>query len=286
MIISKLSTCVSGPMKPVTLLTMNGSIPPRQAVAQRLAGRHVDAVVLAVGVFAPLARFEIHEVLGDAGERPLFGHRPPGVIEQFDRDVELGEVRLFGAGQALEHDLDGGAPFEAAELRLDVGQHADLRGGSGRGAHLVEMRSMAEMFSTVSMAGLTPMSASPPAQREPGINQQRDAAQIIDGMVGLAPRRERSWQAQRGAGFRDAVDLAGCENEVVHVHQLAHGGRHDTGEGESQRSDFLPGASSRKSLSCPSVQPASCWRNRSRSMSYPTRITESTRPSSSVRGRS
>ena len=37
----------------------------RQAVAQRLGRGHVDAVVLAVGEFAALARLEIHELLGD-----------------------------------------------------------------------------------------------------------------------------------------------------------------------------------------------------------------------------
>ena len=51
-------------------------VAPGQAVAERLGRGHVDAVVLAVGELAPLARLEVHELLGDvAASGPLLGHR-------------------------------------------------------------------------------------------------------------------------------------------------------------------------------------------------------------------
>ena len=39
-------------------------VAPREAVAERLGRRHVDAVVLAVGELAALAGLEVHELLG------------------------------------------------------------------------------------------------------------------------------------------------------------------------------------------------------------------------------
>ena len=47
----------------------------REAVAERLGRRHVDAVVLAVGELAALARLEVHELLGVLRERPVLRHR-------------------------------------------------------------------------------------------------------------------------------------------------------------------------------------------------------------------
>ena len=46
----------------------------RQAVAEGLGGGHVDAVVLAVGELAALARLEVHELLGLVAQRAALGH--------------------------------------------------------------------------------------------------------------------------------------------------------------------------------------------------------------------
>ena len=90
------------------------------------------------------------------------------MVEQVDRNVEFGEVRFFGPRQALKDHLDGSSPRETCELRFYVGQDAVLR-GVPRWQYALYQRctSMAETFSTVSIAGLTPMSASPPPRESP-----------------------------------------------------------------------------------------------------------------------
>ena len=98
----------------------------------------------------------------------MLGHGAIGVIEQIDGDVEFAiRLRALGAGQALEHDLDRRAALQAGELRLDVGEHADLRRRAGRAAKLVEMVQQRGEFSTVSIAGLRPISASPAPSDRP-----------------------------------------------------------------------------------------------------------------------
>ena len=65
--------------------------------------------------------------------------RPVAAVEQVDGDVELRQWRALGAGEALEQDLDRRAALEAGELRLDVGEDADLRRRAGVAAQRVDV---------------------------------------------------------------------------------------------------------------------------------------------------
>ena len=59
------------------------------------------------------------------------------------------------------------------------------------------------------------------AERQAPVDQQRDAAQVVGRMVRLQARRERARAGPAAcAPWSDADDLAGDEDQLVHVAQL------------------------------------------------------------------
>ena len=118
------------------------------------------------------------------------------MIEQIDGDVEFEQIRLFRAGQALEEDLDRGPQFEAAELSLDVGQDANLSRRPGLAAQTVEKPQQAGDVVHGVDGGVEADQGIAAAERQAPVDEQRDAARIVGGMIGLNARRQRAGQAR------------------------------------------------------------------------------------------
>ncbi len=205
-------------------------VAPCQAVAQRLGRRHVDAVVFAIGELATLAGLEIHVLRGGVAERAALGHRAVAVVQQIDTDVELQKVGALGAGEALEHHFDGRAVFQAGQLRLDVGQHANLRRSAGAAAEGVEVaQDAADVLHGIHGRVDADEGVARPQRQAPN-GKQCDAAQVVGRVVRLQARRQRARRSKKRARLGRVRNLAGDEDEFMHVAQLGDGGGHGAGE--------------------------------------------------------
>ena len=229
-------------------------VAPGEAVTQGLGRGHVDAVVRAVGELAPLAGLEIHELLGDVAKRALGGHRAVAVVEQIDGNVELAQVGRLGAGQALEQDFDRRTAFEAGQLRLDVGQHADLRRHAGPASQRVEQpQQRVDVFDRVD-GRIDADEGVAGSQRQAPVTQKGDSLRIVGRMIRLQSRRESARRTEQRSCPRRMADFAGDEDQLVHVAQLGEGGGHHAGEGRSDSRDLVAGC---RQAGGPSVRPAS-----------------------------
>ena len=132
--------------------------------------------------------------------------------------LRVGRLR---AGDRLEQQIDRRAALEAGELRGDVGQAARLR--RDRRARRSAGRGRAgwrPTVSTDSVAGLTPMTASPQPNSRPSTADEQDAGEVVGRVVGLDADAEHAALAHRVAAARDVADLARGEDQVLVAHQL------------------------------------------------------------------
>ena len=175
--------------------------------------------------------------------------------------------RALGAGQALKQDFDRRAALQAGQLRLDVREHADLRRRAGGAAQLVEVpQHGGDVVDRVDRRVEADQGVAR-RQRQPPVDQQRDAAQVVGRMVRLQARGQRAGQAQRRAGPAGARHFLRQQHQLVHVANLGHGGRHRPGQRPAERRDLVGAvADSRWSLNSPTVMSA-IEANTSRSMS-------------------
>jgi hypothetical protein len=86
-------------------------------------------------------------------------------------------------------------------LRGDVGEHAALRGNlkRWRSASIMRSRRFVVTATTLSPAGLMPMTASPEPSSRPSRMEAAMPAGIVGGVVGLEARAEAAGQADGGA---------------------------------------------------------------------------------------
>ena len=97
------------------------------------------------------------------------------------------------------------------------------------------MASSVHAASTLSVAGLMPITASPAAEQQAVEHGGGDAARIVGRMVRLQPHREPPGQADRVAEARDDAALARDGDQVLDAHQLADRGDHLGREAGAQR---------------------------------------------------
>ncbi len=133
---------------------------PGDAVGARLAGLLVDAVVGVGRQGAPLAGLEVHDVVADAAalERQ---RRLPRLLEQ--RRV-MPKLRLAASVPAIDWNTRStGAPASMApRVVVTWARTQDWVGISKRRRSSSIIASSAQVFSRLSVAGLTPITASPP----------------------------------------------------------------------------------------------------------------------------
>ena len=132
---------------------------PRDGVGARLERLLVDAVVRVGRERAALAGLEIHDVVADGAALQRQRGRAR-FLEQREVDAEA-RVRLLRAADRLEHEVDGRAGLDRADLGGDVRQHAGLRRDLEAPDQVVERPPQPHDTGRPSVAGLMPMTASP-----------------------------------------------------------------------------------------------------------------------------
>ena len=146
----------------------------------------------AVRELAALARLEIHELSRNASESAALGHRAIAVVEQIDGDVELGQVGVFGSCQALKQHLERSPAVEAGQLRLDVGEHANLRRDPRASPHRIEQLQQAfDIFDCVD-GRVDAQERVARGERQAPVTQTGDSLRIVGRMVRLQPGRQRA----------------------------------------------------------------------------------------------
>ena len=143
--------------------------------------------------------------------------------------------------QALEEDLDGSAPFEAGELRLDVGQHANLRRRSGPLPDRIEQpQQPVDVFHRVD-GRIDADERVARAEGQAPVTKKGNSLRIVGGMIRLQARRERAGQSEQGARPRGMADLPGDQNQLVDVAQLGQGRGHHARQGPADALDLAAG---------------------------------------------
>ena len=169
----------------------------------------------------------------------MLGHRAVGTVELVDGEVELLAQRALGTGEALEEDLDRGAALEARELRLDVGEHADLRRRAGVAAQAVEVGEQAgDVVDGVDRRVETDEAVAG-AEAQAGVDEQGDAVEVVRRVVGLQPRGQRAALPDRRARGGGRPQPAGDQDELVDVHELREGGGLHAGQPAADTRDLL-----------------------------------------------
>ncbi len=164
------------------------------------------------------------------------------MVEQIDRNIELAQIRQFGACQALKQDFDRSAPLEAGELRFDMGQHAGLRRRFGPPADRIEQpQQPIDVFDRVD-GRIDAKNRVAGPQRKAPITQERDSLAVVGGMIRLQSRRESAGHAEKRSRAGRMADLASHEDQLVHVAQLRQRRRHHAGECAADSRDFVAGS--------------------------------------------
>ncbi len=196
------------------------------------AGLLVDAVVGIGRQGAALAGLEVHEVLpqGAALERQA---RLIAFLQHVQVDTEAG-VGGLGSGDRLEHQVQRHATVDGLDRRGDVGQHAGL------GRDVIALDNGVEHFQQGADRGdavggrvdadhgiaVTVQQAVEDAGGNPG--------RFIRGVVGLQACRQAPTQPHGAAKTGHYTDFLRDQHQVLHAHDLRHGGGHFRGEPRRQ----------------------------------------------------
>ena len=178
-----------------------------------------------------LAGLEVHDLLAEeAAPLPVVGqHGLPTLGERRQRDPEA-VVGGGGAADALEEQVDRGAPVERGQLGGDVGEHAGL----GRGAGPLDQVGEAALEALDDLdrvaCGVHPDDGVARAEQQAVDRRQQHAAEVVGGVVGLHPHAEHARPAHRVAAPGDHPQRRGGLDEVACPHELGHRGGHLRGD--------------------------------------------------------
>ncbi len=179
---------------------------------------------------------EIHDVLPNRAALKT-ERRIASFVEHGEIDAET-LVGFLCAGDRLEHQVQGRAFLDQADLVGDVGQDAGLGRNLVLLDHLVEqVIQRHERRDTV--GGRVDANHRITRPVEQAVEHRGgDATRVIGGVVGLQTHRESPRQAHRVAERRHHPTLARDEDKVLVAHQFAHRRGHlrgdtgcDAGEG-------------------------------------------------------
>ena len=198
----------------------------RHGIGARLERLLVDAVVRVGRQRAALAGLEIHDVVAErAAAAATARHRAP-------RAAARGRRRSCGSPprcRAIDWKTRStGAPRSMRRERGgDMGQHAGLRRD---GVALADSRracvSSAIGGSTLSVAGLMPITASPQPSSRPSRMEAAMPGGSSVGWFGCSRTESRPGRPMRVAEARDHAAFRGDRHQVLVAHQLADRGRH------------------------------------------------------------
>ena len=139
----------------------------------------------------------------------------------------------------MKQDFHRRAALQARQLGFDVREHADLRRRADRPPQFVQVpQQNLDVVDRVDRR-IDADQGIARSQRQPPINQQRHAAQIVRRMIRLQARRQRARAAQRGPSAAGAGHFLRQQHQLVHVANLGHRGGHDAGQPAAERGDFL-----------------------------------------------
>ncbi len=158
----------------------------------------------------------------------------------FEVYAEAGVGRL-GAGDRLEHEIDGGAAADDLQRVGDMCQYTGLGGNIVPQAQRFQHVQQGDAVGDAVGGGIDADHRVAAAEQQAIDRCGTDAAEIVGGMVGLQAGAEAAGQALGVAERRGDAAAAGDADEILVAHQFCRGGGHFGRDGGGEFGQALGG---------------------------------------------